>query len=64
MKRSLKIYEVMDSRFKKRIPKILLSGKWLSEAGFPANKHVTVECVTQGQLIISIQENHETYGTA
>lgn len=61
MKRSLKIYEVMDSRWKKTIPKILLSGKWLAEAGFPANKHVTVECNTPGQLVIPVKEDHEPY---
>jgi hypothetical protein len=57
MFRSLKIHEVGDFRLKKTKPTIILSGKWLREAGFPPNQRVQVKSNKTGELIITITEN-------
>lgn len=59
MKRSLKVYEVMDFRRNKLKPTIILSGKWLAEAGFPPNKRITVQSNTSGELVIALEKNHD-----
>ncbi len=59
MNRSLKIHEVGDFRRKKTRPAIILSGKWLSNAGFPPNERVVVQTNKSGELIITLEKNHE-----
>jgi hypothetical protein len=58
--RSLKIQEVGDFRLKKTKPTIILSGKWLANAGFPPNERVTVNTNKSGELIITLEKNHGT----
>jgi hypothetical protein len=53
----LKINEVGDFYRKKTKPTIILSGKWLREAGFPPNQRVQVKSEKSGELIITIVEN-------
>jgi hypothetical protein len=57
MFRSLKIHEVGDFRLKKTKPTIILSGKWLQNAGFEPNKKVNVVSNKTGELILTIAEN-------
>jgi len=56
MVRSLKINEVGDFYQKKTKPTIVLSGKWLKEAGFAPNGRVTVSSNKYGELIITVKE--------
>jgi hypothetical protein len=59
MHRSLKIHEVGDFRYKKTKPTIILSGKWLANAGFPPNERVIVNMNKSGELIITLEKNHD-----
>jgi hypothetical protein len=59
MSRTLKIHEVGDFFRKKTKPTIVLSGKWLADAGFPPNERVIVQTNRSGELIITLEKNHE-----
>ena len=52
--RNLKINEVGDFFAKKTKPTIVLSGKWLRDAGFPPGSRVSVTSKVYGELTISI----------
>jgi hypothetical protein len=59
MSRSLKIQEVGDFYRKKTKPTIILAGKWLANAGFPPNERVIVQTNRTGELIITLEKNHD-----
>jgi len=56
--RSLKINEVGDFFAKKTKPTIILSGKWLKEAGFPPNARVQVISNKTGELVITLEKSN------
>jgi hypothetical protein len=43
----------LDRNFRK-VPKLTLSGDWLSEAGFTPSKMVRVECLNNQLIVTSI----------
>ena len=49
--RKLKVYSQSGYHYQER-PTIILKGRWLEEAGFPANSHITVETIEEGVLKI------------
>jgi len=53
--RTLKIQDVRDHYKAPSKPALLLKGKWLADAGFPANAHVVVRCEV-GKLILTVEE--------
>jgi hypothetical protein len=54
--RSLKIQEVGDFYRKKTKPTLILSGKWLKEAGFLPNTRVQVTSNKCGELVITLEK--------
>lgn len=55
MNRTLKITNTGDGWKKEVKPQILLKGKWLLQAGFPPDAHVTVTPKSEGILEISLK---------
>lgn len=55
--RILKVQEVGDRWKKQTKPQILLSGKWISEAGIPFNTHISVENPQPGTLVIRLLDD-------
>ena len=53
-RRELKVYRQSGYHYQER-PTIILKGRWLEEAGFPANSHITVETIEEGVLKITHQ---------
>ena len=61
MPRTLKVtesedrYRIRQGRVSSK-PALLLKGRWLDEAGFPAGSHATVQ-VEQGRIVIEPQSD-------
>ena len=49
--RKLKVYSQSGYQYQER-PTIILKGRWLEEADFPSNSHITVETIEEGVLKI------------
>jgi hypothetical protein len=52
--RKMKVYSQSGYNYQER-PAIILKGRWLEEAGFPTNSHITVETIEEGVLKITRQ---------
>jgi hypothetical protein len=54
--RILKVEEVGDHWLKRTFPLIRLKGKWLAEAGIPANSYVKITNPQAGMLVFHVVE--------
>ena len=53
--RQLKVYSQSGYHYQEKST-IILKGRWLEEAGFPSNSHITVATIEEGVLKIVRQQ--------
>ena len=55
--RKLKVTYAPGAKYKEKIPRIVLQGKWLKELGFEVGEHVIISTSSENIIVLSKQNN-------